>query len=64
MVLKVVKGDHSDMKLDLPMYGSKMDNEEVLDWIDALDNYFDFKEVPEDQKVNSAKTKLKGSPLT
>lgn len=64
VVLKAVKGDHSDMKLDLPMYGGKMDNEEVLDSIDALDNYFDFKEVLEDQKVKLAKTKLKGSALT
>ncbi|XP_059068990.1 uncharacterized protein LOC131859364 [Cryptomeria japonica] len=52
------------MKLDVPMYGGKMDNEDVLDWIDALDNYFDFKEVLEDQKMNLAKTKLKGSTLT
>lgn len=64
VVLKVVKGNHYDMKLDLPMYGGKMDNEEVLDWIDALDNYFDFKEVLEDQKVKLDKTKLKGSALT
>ncbi|GLJ41367.1 hypothetical protein SUGI_0856140 [Cryptomeria japonica] len=63
-VLKAVKGDHSDMKLDLPMYGGKMDNEEVLDWMDSIDNYFDFKEVLEDQKVKLAKTKLKGSTLT
>lgn len=63
-MLKAVKGDHSDMKLDFPMYGGKMDNEEVLDWIDSLDNYFDFKEVLEDQKVKLAKTKLKGSTLT
>lgn len=46
------------------MYGGKMDNEEILDWIDALHNYFDFKEVQEDQKVRLAKTKLKGPALT
>lgn len=53
-LLKAVKGDGHKIK---------MDSEELLDWIGALDNYFEYEDVPEDQRVKLAKTKLKGHTL-
>lgn len=38
---KAIKGDILEVKMKFPMYGRKMDNEEVLDWVDAQDNYFE-----------------------
>lgn len=63
-MLNVVKSDAPDVKLDFPMYSGKLDSKEVLDWIDAMDNYFEYKEVANEQKVKFAKTKLKGLTLT
>jgi len=63
-MLQTVKGEGTDVKMELPMYEGKMNSEEVLDWINALDNYFEYKEMPKEQKVKLAKTKLKGLALT
>lgn len=61
--LNTVKEETFDVKMEIPMYGGKMDVEEVIDWIDVLNNYFEYKEVPKDKKVNISKIKLKGSSL-
>lgn len=61
--LKIVKGDVTKVKMEIPMYGRKMYVEELIDWIDSLNNYFEYKEVIEDKKVKFAKTKLKGFVL-
>jgi hypothetical protein len=37
-----------------------LDAEELLDWIRALDTYFDYEDVEEDKKVKHAVTRLKG----
>jgi hypothetical protein len=50
----------SKTKMDIPTYEGNMDAEEMLDWIRALDTYFDYEDIEEDKKVNHAVTKLKG----
>jgi hypothetical protein len=47
-------------KMDLPFYEGNLDAEELLDWIRALDTYFDYEDVEEDKKVKHAVTRLKG----
>jgi hypothetical protein len=32
----------------------------LLDWISALDKYFDYEEIDDEKKVNHAVTRLKG----
>jgi hypothetical protein len=46
-------------KMDIPFYEGNMDAEEILDWIRALDTYFDYEDVEEDKKVRHAITRLK-----
>lgn len=46
-------------KAHLLMYGGKLDGEELIDWIGALENYFECEEVEENQKVKVAKSILK-----
>jgi hypothetical protein len=46
--------------MDIPVYEGNLDAEELLDWIRALDTYFDYEDVEEDKKVKHAITKLKG----
>jgi hypothetical protein len=47
-------------KMDIPMYEGNLDVEELLDWIRALDKYFDYEDVEEDKKVKHVITRLKG----
>ena len=47
-------------KMDIPVYDGNMDAEELLDWIRALDTYFDYEDVEEDKKVKHVVTRLKG----
>jgi hypothetical protein len=46
-------------KMDIPVYEGNLDVEELLDWIRALDKYFDYEDVEEDKKVKHAVTRLK-----
>jgi hypothetical protein len=47
-------------KMDIPVYEGNLDAEELLDWIRALDTYFDYEVVEEDKKVKHVVTRLKG----
>ena len=47
-------------KMDIPVYEGNLDVEELLDWIRALDTYFDCEDVEEDKKVKHVVTRLKG----
>lgn len=47
----------------LPVYSGSLNGEELLDWIEDLNNHFEYKEVAKEKRVNMAKTKLKGSTL-
>jgi hypothetical protein len=51
-------------KMDIPFYEGNLDAEELLDYIRALEKYFDYEDVEEDKKVKHAVTRLKGhAPL-
>jgi hypothetical protein len=47
-------------KMDILVYEGNLDVEELLDWIRALDTYFDYEDVEEDKKVKHVVTCLKG----
>ena len=49
-------------KMDIPVYEGSLNAEELLDWIRALDTYFDYEDIEEDKKIRHAVTKLKGHP--
>ena len=63
-LLKAVHGSGGKCHIDLPIYQGKMDSGEVLGWLDALDNYFEFEEMEEEKKVKFDKIKLRGTTLT
>jgi hypothetical protein len=46
--------------MDIPMYEGNLDVEELLDWIRALDKYFNYEDVEKDKKVKHAVTRIKG----
>ena len=47
-------------KMDIPVDEGNLDAEELLDWIRALDTYFDYEYVEEDKRVKHVVTRLKG----
>jgi hypothetical protein len=59
-LIRVVARMGAREKMDIPVYEGNLDAEELLDWIRALDTYFDYEDVEEDKKVKHAVTRLKG----
>jgi hypothetical protein len=59
-LIKAISRMSSKTKMDIPVYEGSLDVEEILDWIRALDTYFDYEEIEEDKKVRHAVTRLKG----
>jgi hypothetical protein len=59
-LIKVVARMGAKPKMDIPVYEGNLDAEELLDWIRALDTYFDYEDIEEDKKVRHDVTCLKG----
>ena len=59
-LIKAIASMSAKVRMDIPAYKGSLDAEELLDWIRALDTYFDYEDIEEDKKVMHAVTKLKG----
>jgi hypothetical protein len=59
-LIRVVARMGAKEKMDILVYKRNLDAEELLDWIRALDTYFDYEDVEEDKKVKHAVTRLRG----
>jgi hypothetical protein len=59
-LIRAISRMSSKMKMDIPIYEGSLNVEELLDWIRALDTYFDYEDIEEEKKVRHAVTKLKG----
>jgi hypothetical protein len=59
-LIKAIARMGAKAKMDIPVYEGNLDAEELLDWIRALDTYFDYEDIEEDRKVRHVVTCLKG----
>jgi hypothetical protein len=59
-LIKAIARMSSRPKWIFQSYEGSLDAEELLDWIRALDTYFDYEDIEEDKKVRHVVTKLKG----
>jgi hypothetical protein len=59
-LIRAIAGMGAREKMDILVYEGNLDAEELLDWIRALDTYFDYEDVEEEKKVKHAVTRLKG----
>ena len=59
-LIRAISRMSSKTKMDIPVYEGNLNVEELLDWIRALDTYFDYEDIEEDKKVRHVVTKLKG----
>ena len=47
-------------KFDVPTYSGNLNPEELIDWINELEEYFEYEEIEDPDRVKFAKAKLKG----
>ena len=47
------------MKIDLPSYDDKRNNDIILDWLKIIENFFNYMNMPEKKKVHLVALKLK-----
>jgi hypothetical protein len=59
-LLKVVSRIGARERIEVPMYEGNLEVEELLDWVRAMDKYFDYEDIEEDKMVKHAVTRLKG----
>jgi hypothetical protein len=59
-LIRAISRMSSKTKMEILTYEGSLNAEELLDWIRALDTYFDYEDIEEDKKVRHVVTKLKG----
>ena len=59
-LLKQVLGSTSRPNPDVSNYSGGLNPEEPLDWINDMENLFDYEQMNKEKKVNFVVTKLKG----
>ena len=47
-------------KFDVPTFSRKLNLEELINWINELEEYFEYEEIEDLNRVRFAKAKLKG----
>jgi hypothetical protein len=60
-LIRAISRMSSKTKMDIPVYEGSLDAEELLDWIRALDTYFDYEDIEEDKKVRHASHEAEGT---
>ena len=58
--LKSVLGSSSKQRPGISIYQGSLNLEELIDWINDMENFFDYEEMEEEKKVKFVVTKLKG----
>jgi hypothetical protein len=59
-LIKVVSKIGARARIEVPMYEGNLEVEELLDWVRAMDKYFDYEDIEEDKMVKHVVTILKG----
>jgi hypothetical protein len=47
-------------KIEVPMYEGNLEVEELLDWVHAVEKYFNYEDFKEDKMAKHAVRRLKG----
>ena len=49
--VRVIKSGDTRERVDLPMFGGKMDDDELIDWFSPMENFFKCKDVEDGKKL-------------
>jgi len=52
------QGNSNDFRVEIPEYKGKLDPKEFLDWLHTVERVFEYKDVPEDKKVELVALRL------
>jgi hypothetical protein len=59
-LIKVVSKIGFRKRIEVSMYEGNLEVEELLDWVCAMEKYFDYEDIEEDKMVKHSVTRLKG----
>ena len=59
-LIKIVSKIGARARIEVSMYEGILEFEELLDWVRAMDKYFDYENIEEYKMVKHALTRLKG----
>jgi hypothetical protein len=59
-LLKFVSRIRARARIEVPMYEGNLEVKELMDWVRAMDKYFNYEYIEEDKMVNHAVIRLKG----
>ena len=59
-MLRAVLGSSSRLKLEISIYDGSLKDENLIDWINEMDKYFEYEEIDENKRVKFVVTMLKG----
>ena len=60
-MFRSIFGAGSSSRADVPFYSGSLDPEELIDWINAMNKYFDYAKVNDDKQVRFLVTRLRGN---
>jgi len=52
------------IKIDVHNFEGKLQPEQFIEWVEKIDQFFEWKEIPDNRKVKFASLKLTGHALT
>ena len=59
-IFKAIAKIEKRPKFNVPTFSRKLNLEELIDWINELDEYFEYEEIEDLDRVRFVKAKLKG----
>ena len=62
-MLRALEGRNDGIKIEVPNYARNLKPEELIDWLNSMEIFFEWKLMIEEKKVKFACTKLKGHAM-
>jgi hypothetical protein len=59
-LFRALEGINDGIKIEVPDYAGNLKPEELIDWLNSVANFFEWKSMIQEKKVKFACTKLKG----
>jgi hypothetical protein len=63
ILVRAIMGVSSRQIMEVPMYEGNLNVDELMDWISTMDKYFEYENVPDENKVKFFVTRMKGHAL-
>ena len=62
-MLRALEGINDGIKIEVPDYAENLKPEELINWLNSMEKFFEWKPMIEEKKVKFACTKLKGHAM-